>query len=388
MARKSGSEGIRERSRGSWEIRFEGPRDASGKRKTRTTTVRGTLRDAQRERRRLMATIDQDAYVDPSKLTVGTYFDERVEQWSRSGKIRGPATENYRYFSKRYITPYIGPIRLQKLSTLDIERWHVSLYELGLGTRLISAVHNKLKNALGEAVRHNLLVRNVCREQRPPSVKRKEIEILPEDQIDPMLVGLKGHWFYPMTTTSLYTGIRRGEMLALKWRDINLDARTMRIERALEQTRTGPNAGVTVKEPKTENSKRTLHLPTVVVDALRDWRLDLMHRQMALGLGKLPDDLVFPRLSGKYGGKYWRPTHFSNSWIRVRRRLKVPNVSWHALRHTHASMLIALGVDIVAISKRLGHVDPQVTLRTYSHLFRKDGDAAAAAAIDQALARG
>jgi integrase len=105
-------------------------------------------------------------------------------------------------------------------------------------------------------------------------------------------------------------------------------------------------------------------------------------------LGKLPDDLVFPRLSGKYGGKYWRPTHFSNSWIRVRRRLKVPNVSWHALRHTHASMLIALGVDIVAISKRLGHVDPQVTLRTYIHLFRKDGDAAAAAAIDQALARG
>jgi hypothetical protein len=80
MARKSGSEGIRERSPGSWEIRFEGPRDTSGRRKTRTTTVRGTLRDAQRERRRLMATIDQDAYVDPSKLTVGLYFDERVEQ--------------------------------------------------------------------------------------------------------------------------------------------------------------------------------------------------------------------------------------------------------------------------------------------------------------------
>jgi integrase len=273
------------------------------------------------------------------------------------------------------------------LGTLDIEQWHVSLRELGIGARLIGVVHNRLKYALGEAVRHNLVVRNVCREQRPPSAKRTEIEILPEDQIEPMLTGLETHWFRPMVVVSLYTGIRRGELLALPWRNINLDARTMYIDRALEQVRTGPNIGVTVKEPKTANSIRTINLPTVAVDALRDWRLNQMQQHMALGLGKLPDDIVFPRIGGKYKGRYWRPTHFTNAWIRLRRRLELPSVSWHALRHTHASMLIALGIDIVAISKRLGHVDPQVTLRTYSHLFRKDGDVAAAAAIDQALAR-
>lgn len=289
MARRSGSEGIRERSPGSWEIRYEAPRDASGKRKTRTTTIRGSLRDAQRERRRLMAAIDQDAYVDPSKLTVGKYFAERVEQWFRSGRVRASGTGNYRYYSKRYIDPYIGHIQLQKLSTLDIERWHVSLRELGLGTRLTSVVHNKLKNALGEAVKHKLLVRNVCLDQRPPRVKRKEIDILPADQIEPMLAGLMAHWFYPMVVVSLYTGIRRGELLALIWQDIDLDARTMRIERAIEQVRTGHTAGVIVKEPKTENSKRTINLPSVVVDALRDWRFALMHRQMVLGLGKIAE---------------------------------------------------------------------------------------------------
>lgn len=150
---------------------------------------------------------------------------------------------------------------------------------------------------------------------------------------------------------------------------------------ALEETK---EHGVQLKAPKTKAGKRDISLPDIVVDALREHRRQQLELRMALGLGKLSDDaLVFP--APLKGGRHQSPRAFSKEWAQVAASIGFPGLDFHALRHTHASQLIDAGVDIVTISKRLGHAKPDITLRVYAHLFRKD-DSKAADAINDALA--
>jgi integrase len=165
--------------------------------------------------------------------------------------------------------------------------------------------------------------------------------------------------------------------LAVQIGDLDLDAATLRVERSLEETA----AGLRLKPPKTKHGRRTISLPAHAVAVLRaHWRQQLEHR-MALGLGKPePATLIFSHPDGSL----LSPDNLSRDWRRTCRSLGLPLVMFHALRHTHASALIASGLDVVQISRRLGHSSPVVTLRTYAHLFTSS-DSAAAAAIENVL---
>src|SRR5262245_22934528 len=167
----------------------------------------------------------------------------------------------------------------------------------------------------------------------------------------------------------LGSGERRGELLALRWQDINLDAGTMRIERALEQTK---EAGVVVKSPKTRTGRRTITLAPATIDVLREHRRAAQAQRFALGLGKLaPDIPVF----ATFDGGLRSPRSVTKEWSLVAKRLGIA-ATFYSLRHTHASTLIASGLDVLTISRRLGHGSPSITLNTYGHLFRPDDRAA------------
>jgi integrase len=151
----------------------------------------------------------------------------------------------------------------------------------------------------------------------------------------------------------------------------------IKVREALEQTK---QFGIRFKPPKSKAGRRDITLPDILVEALRDHRKAQLELRMQLGAGRLPDDaLLFATLEGKP----WAPNLLSTLWLNFARRIGV-KVTFHALRHTHASQLIDRGVDIVTISKRLGHAKPDITLRTYAHMFRKD-DSRAAAAINAAM---
>jgi len=202
--------------------------------------------------------------------------------------------------------------------------------------------------------------------------------ILAIEQVKALLPALTGRPIYAPAVVALFTGIRRGELLALRWSNVDLDASVALVREALEETK----AGVRFKAPKTKNGVRDITLPDLVVEVLRDHRRQQLEQRLALGVGKLPDDaLVFP---GPNGGPQ-SPRDLSTLWAQEAARVSLESVTFHALRHTHASQLIDAGVDIVTISRRLGHASPNVTLAIYAHLFRKSDDKAAQA-INAALA--
>src|SRR5262249_43924464 len=194
------------------------------------------------------------------------------------------------------------------------------------------------------------------------------------------LAALEGHPLQPIVVLALSTGARRAEMLALPWGNVDLVGATMRIERSLEQTR----AGVKFKAPKTKNGRRTVALPAIAVEALQAHRRPRLELRLALGQGK-PDanTLVFSTVDGDATP----PNNLSRDWRRFVKARKLPDVSFHGLRHSHASALIASGIDQLTVARRLGHGSPVVTLRIYSHLFEKT-DTLAASAIEAALRTG
>jgi integrase len=221
--------------------------------------------------------------------------------------------------------------------------------------------------------------RNVAKLQPPPKVQTSEMAILDRAGITTIITDLRDHALYGRAIVALFTGMRLGEILALRWRNVDLSGKMIAVREALEETKAH---GVQFKMPKTRAGRRDIGLPDLVVDVLRVHRRKQLELRVSLGVGKPPADaLVFPTLEGEPQA----PSDFSRAWGLVAEDLGMPEITFHGLRHTHASQLIDAGVDIVTISKRLGHASPDVTLRVYAHLFRRDDDKAAAA-INAALA--
>jgi integrase len=381
---------ITRRGKHSWRLKFEaGERDlTTGKRCTRFFTVRGSKKDAQRELIRLLAEVENGTAVDPSKLTVGEY----LRQWLDATNDLSPKTlERYRQLAECQIIPHLGATVLQKLRPAQIHDWHATLLKSGgkdgkpLSARSVGHAHRVLHGALERAIRLEIISRNVSHPVPPPKVTTTEVGILTAEQLAEVLAKLNGYGgrygslpLHAIAALAIGTGMRRGEICGIAWGAVDLDKAAVRVERSLEETA----EGLRFKPPKTVHGRRTISLPGNVVDILRNHRRRLIEHRLALGLGRLgDDDLVFPMADGSA----YPPDKLSRDWGHAVRDRKLPASSFHSLRHSHASALIAAGLDIVTVSRRLGHGSPAITLRVYAHVFSADKDDAAARAIETAM---
>jgi integrase len=364
---------IRKRGKKSWALKFDVASD-DGKRRTRYATVRcDTRREAQAELTKLLAASDAGTLPDPSNATVTEYIDA----WLAAPKGSAKTMERYGELAANQIKPHLGAHKLQRLKPEHVQTWHGTLIGTGLSPRTVKHAHKLLHRVLTDAVKNGTLARNVAGVHAPPSVEEDEIEILTGDQVTDVLAKLDGHNLFPIVSLALATGMRRGELLGLQWGEVDLDAGTLRVERSLEETK----SGLRLKPPKSRRGRRNISLPAEAVAMLRDHRVRQMKIRLALGMGR-PDAemLVFSDVEGEL----LKPHTISRAWRRVVAAKKLPAVTFHALRHTHASMLIRAGVDILTISRRLGHSKAAITLDVYGHLI--DGaDAAAAKAIEGVL---
>jgi integrase len=370
-----------------WRLKFDLGRDpATGRRLTRYHTFRGTKRGAQSKLAELITSIGKGDYVEPSKTTVAEFVRTRVDAWEAGGDISARTAQRYRQLVENQVVPHIGAKLIQKLRPLDIEEWHATLRakgrvrgQGGIAARTIGHAHRVLSKALKSAAKNELVTRNVAKEEAPPKVVDTDMVIVQD--VPSLVIKLPtARRFHVPAMVALFTGMRLGEVLALRRNRVDLGAKIAQVREALEQTKAH---GVRFKPPKSRAGRRDITLPDVLVDVLREHLKGQLELWMQLGAGRPPEDAL---LFAGIGGEPPSPNAVSAAWADFAESIGMPEVTFHALRHTHASQLIDEGVDIVTISKRLGHAKPDITLRIYAHLFKKD-DRKAAAAINAALNR-
>ena len=327
----------------------------------------------------LIASVGLGSYVEPSRTTVADVVRGRVDQWEAAGDISARTAQRYRQLLENQIEPHLGAKTLQKLTRLELEGWHTTLRNAGLAARTIGHAHRVLSKALSNAEIDGHVVKNVAKLQRAPRVTDTEMAIVHD--VPGVVAKIRGASLFAPAMVALFTGMRLGEVLALRWSRVNLDSKAIAVREALEATKAH---GIRFKAAKSAAGRRDITLPDILVEALREHRRAVQELRLMLGAGRLPDDaLLFANLEGKP----LQPSNVSSDWGGLAARVGMPEITFHALRHTHASQLIAAGVDIVTISKRLGHAKPSVTLAIYAHMFRTD-DSKAAAAINASLSSG
>jgi hypothetical protein len=257
---------VRRRGKSSWELKFDAGTDpGTGRRLTKYQSFRGTKREAQIKLAELVTQHARGGYVDHSKLTVTQHVTARIDQWETSGEITAKTAERYRELLNNQIAPHIGAKLVQKLTTTNIEAWHGLLRTRGrkdgkggLAKLTIRHAHRLLSQALKDGAKHNIVSRNVAVDQGAPVVDEadEEVRILTEERVREVISKLRGRAMYPKAIVALFTGIRRGELLAARWCNCDIDdAKVLKVCEALEETRAH---GVRFKRPKTRNGVRDI----------------------------------------------------------------------------------------------------------------------------------
>ena len=219
-------------------------------------------------------------------------------------------------------------------------------------------IHRTLSQALSHAVRLGVLYKNPALQVKPPRPPSREIKILDKSEIGTLLTAAKGALLYVPVLVALTTGLRRGELLGLRWSDVDLKAGTLTVNQALERIR----GRTKFKAPKTRTSWRMVTLPAATVEGLQEHKLAQAEEGLKLGLGRDPRGLVFARP----GGEPLDADLLTKSFARLVAAAKVTPITLHGLRHTHISHLLMDGVHVKVVSERAGHANINITLGVYA----------------------
>lgn len=290
---------------------------------------------------------------------VGEYLTGWLE--SARPSLRPRTWERYRQYVTLHALPEIGHLSLARLAPQHLQALYANRLEAGLSPMSVRHLHGVLHRALGQATRWGLVARNVASLVSPPRAERREMRTLSPEQARAFLEAAEGDRFEALYVLALTTGMRQGELLALAWGDVNLDAGTVRVRGTLQRTRDG----LTVTEPKTAASRRQVTLGRAAVDALRRHRVAQAEERLRLGAAWEDNDLVFPNEVG-------RPVDAGNvvgrSFLPLLRRAGLPPMRFHDLRHSAATLLLGQGVHPKIVSEMLGHSTVGITLDLYSHV--------------------
>jgi integrase len=368
---------IYQRAKGSWTIVYDLPVDVvTGRRRQKSQTVRGTKRDAERVLREVLLSLERGSYVKPNKITLG----ELLRQWLRdyaSMNTTERTQESYASIVGRHLIPGLGRISLVDLQAQNIQGYYAKKLsdgradgKGGLSARSVVYHHRILSKALDYAVKMGLVVRNVAKVVEPPRVGRVTMQTLSPEEVSRFLDVARDTDYYVYFATLLYTGLRRGELLALRWRNLELGSGTLSV---VETAYRLGNGEYRVKEPKTAQSRRTVVLPPSLVELLKTYRFDQELLRIQLGISLSPDDFVFIRPNGSP----MNPNAVTLAFRRIIKRAGLKGIRVHDLRHTHASLMLMAGIHPKVVSERLGHANIGITLDLYSHVFPGLQEAAA-----------
>ena len=350
---------IRQKSRNSWQLQIYTGIGPDGKRRRHFETVRGRKGDAQRRLTELLVSLDKGVYTPPGKLTLA----EHLRNWL-TGYVKTNCSERtldgYEAIVENHVIPALGHILLKQLIPQAIQAYYGKACEK-LSARTVHHQHRVLSEALKYAVRQGYLGRNPCELVDPPRPQKKAMGTLTPDELESLLETASDNQFYPVIYTAVSTGLRRAELLALRWRDIDFDSESILVSRTLHK-----GHGMTeFKEPKTEHSRRRVSMTPKLTAFLKEYEAE--RESLFLHLGRLPrpDDLVFANVEGKPVD----PGVLSHNFARIVKRAGLENVRFHDLRHTFASLMLLRGAKPKVISEALGHSSVAFTMDVYSHII-------------------
>ncbi len=311
------------------------------------------------------------------RQTVGQYLTAWLETVRPT--IRPRTWQRYSELLMLHAAPSLGKVALTKLTAQQVQRLYSAKLAEGLSSTTVHHLHAVLHRALGQAERLGLVARNVCDLVDVPRMAERELHVLNPDQVRQLFTAAQGERLEALFVLAMTTGMREGELLALRWADVDLERGIVRVRATLQRTK---EAGYLLAAPKTKQSRRQITLATRACDALRAHRIRQAEERLRLGAawdGTL--DLVFPNQTGHpMDAMNLTHRHFQPLLVRA----GLPRLRFHDLRHTAATLLLGRGVNPKIVSEMLGHASIAITLDIYSHVL-SDMQAQAAVEMDAAL---
>jgi integrase len=356
---------IRERSPGHWAIVIDVREPQTGKRKRRWHSFAGTKRQAQVECARLLTEMKNGTSVDPSRMTVAAFLERWIEHMA--GQVSPRSHERYAELCRKNLAPLLGALTLTKLQPAHISAAYAKALASGrrdgcggLSARTVTHMHRVLREALQQAVRWQMLARNPADAVKPPKVERQQMRVLDADGAIDLIEAARGgtSLFVPILL-GVRCGMRRGEVVALRWRNVDLDRGQVSVVASAEQT----DQGVREKETKSGRG-RTIVLSASEVEDLRAHRRKQAEGLLALGV-RLTDD---HHVVAREDGQSLQPRSLTHAFVKFARRHGV-QIRLHDLRHSHATHMLAAGVHPKIAQERLGHSSVGITLDLYSHVL-------------------
>lgn len=376
--RKSGEGGVHLRKDGRWEGRYVVGYDDKGYPQTKNVLAKTKGECLEK----LKALKEQIGPLPKAQAAPGMTFGEWLDHWYRTysqPNIRAGTQENYERRIYQHIIPQMGTIPLVKLSQSDLQQFyghlktngrlqHTDKFGKGLSDRMVRTCHAICSQALQKAMDEKLIQSNPAIGCRLPPQRAKEMRVLTPEEMQRFLIQAKYDGYYEIFLTALATGLRRGELLALQWADLDFESRELQVERQVRRTK----GQLLVSEPKTASSIRTIILPPSVVEVLRDYREAVDSRWM------------FPSPVKEDSPRDPNTLYAKMKLVLERAGCKI--VRFHDLRHTFATEALEHGMDVKTLSAIIGHVSVATTLNIYTHItdaMQKQ----AAVTIDRGIAK-
>jgi integrase len=332
------------------------PDPLTGERKVKYIYGESGVEDTRKEKQKVRALLNEfidkveaGDFSDTNKLTVEGYLNNWIDIHAKDEGISPTTEQGYRIYISKHVNPILGKILLNELRPLQIEAFYKKEKKKGYSEKTILQIHRIMHKAFRTAVKNGIMHQNVCDLiDKVPSPDPYKINVYNQDKFNDLLDAVKGTYFELPVLLAGGCGLRRGEVLGLRWNDIDFENSTITVE----QTAVVANKKIITKKPKSKKSARTFTVPSEMLHILKQYK----------GIG-----LVCPGSGGKpmHGGT------FSKRFSEMLSKHELEHIRFHDLRHFNATMMLKYGISKVEAANRLGHSDPAITEKIYQHVLEE-----------------
>lgn len=337
------------------------PEQETGKRNQKKKGGFATQKEADRALVALLASVDKGDYVPEINLTIAEFFEIWLKEYAFQ-KYKSTVYDVEESIIKSRIVPVIGRHKLQQIKPLTINRFYNGLLEK-YSSDYVRHIHAILRKGFRQAVKWEMLVSNPIEKVEAPKLRRKEMKTWTMEQCLHFLDIAEGHVHYIIFSLAIHTGMRKGEVLGLRWSDIDFEAKSLMIQQTINWT---PSKGIIIQDTKTSSSARRIPIGNMLIADLKNRQKIIQANKQNIGIDNYKDhDLV----CSYENGEPIKPRRVTETFAFLTGKSELSKIRFHDLRHSHASMLLNNGVNAKIGAERLGHSSVQIYLDRYSHLL-------------------